>query len=214
MSKLGSVFCSQRATTCGDQKISVGSQQRALHTQSRLRKGNPPSFPPLPAPSTRGPTTAHGFAPSCQWLRPSCQWCTAARDARGKRARRPEPIFRRRSRRPQIRNHAWLRGSWMDVLSRRAIGIFFFSGLLEASWVNKFLNAGERERRRERSNPAPYLVLPPRVACLTRARAGPAPATARHGSQGLFCASCCAGGFARRRGSLYVCVFHHGHADG
>ena len=45
----------------------------------------------------------------------------------------------------------------MDVLSRRAIGIFFFSGPLEASWVNKFLNAGERERRRERSDPAPYL---------------------------------------------------------
>ena len=121
-SKLESVFCSQRATTCGDQKISVGSQQRAPHTRSRLRKGNPPSFPPIPAPLMRGSTVAPRFRTVSSMC--VCRNVSAKLRARaGQERERPEPLFEGDFGPNQDR--AWLRGSWMDVLSRRAAGNCF-----------------------------------------------------------------------------------------
>lgn len=111
-----------RATMCGDQKLSVGSQQRAPHARSRLRKGNPPSFPPLPAPLMRGSTVAPRFRTVSSMC--VCRNVSAKLRARaGQERERPEPLFEGDFGPNQDR--AWLRGSWMDVLSRRAAGNCF-----------------------------------------------------------------------------------------
>ena len=98
--------------------LSAASSARA----ESATEGESTIFPPIPAPLMRGSTVAPRFRTVSSMC--VCRNVSAKLRARaGQERERPEPLFEGDFGPNQDR--AWLRGSWMDVLSRRAAGNCF-----------------------------------------------------------------------------------------